>query len=54
MTQNPDNNPDILSGLTGWSGQRTGIPTIIPTNCRDSEGLSPEHFVRPGGSLAVK
>jgi hypothetical protein len=38
MTPNPDNNPDKVSGFGGWPGTRLGIPTIIPTKCRDSQG----------------
>ena len=36
MTPNPDSNPDKVSGLADWPEPRTGIPTIIPTKCRDS------------------
>src|SRR4051812_44194374 len=46
MTPNRDNNLDKLSELADWLEPGTGIPTIIPTKCRDSEDSGPGHFVR--------
>ena len=36
VAQSPDRNPDILSGFEHSGGQKSRIPTIVPTNCRDS------------------
>ena len=44
MTPYPDSNPDKVSGLADWPEPRTGIPTIIPTKCRDSGGTGAGHL----------
>lgn len=35
MSLHPDNNPDKVSGFGLLSELKSGIPTIIPTTCRD-------------------
>lgn len=36
MKPDPDRNPDKMSGLKACGGPISGIPTEIPTKCRDS------------------
>lgn len=36
MTPRPDNCPDKVSGLAAMNDEKTEIPTIIPTKCRDT------------------
>ena len=35
MTLHPDSCPDTLSELASFARDTAGIPTIIPTKCRD-------------------
>lgn len=44
MMLSPDIYPDRMSGFAAVTGQKSGIPTEIPTKCRDSgaDGLSAE------------
>lgn len=46
MTPHPDDHPDKLSELVTIVEGITGIPTAIPTKCRDSAGRA----LRAGGS----
>jgi hypothetical protein len=41
MTSNPDNLLDEVSGLEDGPGAGLGIPTSIPTKCRDLQGTGP-------------
>ncbi len=41
---NPAKNPAILAGFRSCVESQPGIPTTIPTKCRDSEGTGPGHL----------